>query len=157
MKVAFDEHIPPLILQVFQTLEADDNSSDYRFVSARHYAVPRAPSDVPWIQRFRDDDGRVIISGDKRMRSMLIERDALEQAGMITFFFRPQWNRANRFVRAAMLLNWWPKIDEQIQAANAGDSFEIPYQWNHKPFKNVTHQLDGQQTDNIVDIRNRGT
>lgn len=100
MKIAFDEHVPPVMWRVLDGFAKDKTftklTGNVTFCSARDYA-PRpgaagfvAKSDVPWIHSFAKDGGRVIISGDAKMRSKSHERAALVEAGLVVVFFESQ-------------------------------------------------------------------
>jgi hypothetical protein len=107
-------------------------------VSARQYAPPKAESDVPWIERFAKDGGKVIISGDARMRGKLHEQKALRDAGFIVIFFARRWNNMNAYNKAAMLIRWWPFILGAIEAAAPGQFFEVPCSWHGSALREVT-------------------
>lgn len=138
MKIAFDEHVPPLLVTMFAALSSDEKVLAAEFVSARHYGIPNAKSDVPWLERFAADGGRVVISGDKRMRGDLFEQAALQAAGFVTFFFAPRWNDQTPWDRAANLVKWWPHIEQKIRTASPGEMFEIPYAFQGSELRNVT-------------------
>ncbi|MDB5822028.1 MAG: hypothetical protein JWR21_732 [Herminiimonas sp.] len=107
MKIAFDEHIPPVMVKVFNTLATDSHVVKAQFFSARDYAVPGVTgSDVPWLNAFSKHGGTVVISGDKRMRSRPNERQALIDAKFKVFFFAPKWNQENGFAKSALLIRW---------------------------------------------------
>jgi hypothetical protein len=86
LKIAFDEHIPQAIAEAFKALQGENAILRCEIVSARDYAVPRAESDVPWLQRFAADGGKVVISGDAKMRGKLHEQRALAAAGFVVIF-----------------------------------------------------------------------
>ena len=99
-------------------------------VSARQYATPKAKSDVPWLEKFAKDGGKVVISGDVKMRGKLHEQKALLDAGFIVFFFARKWNQFDSFIKTAMLLKWWRVILSKIESATPGKFFEIPFSWH---------------------------
>ena len=142
MKIAFDENIPPVLVKVFCALAREGNILKADIVSAREYAVPAAKSDVPWLEAFAKDGGKVVISGDKGMRSNLHEQQALRDAGFLVFFFEPRWNQQDPFTKSAILLKWWPAIQRAIRKTKkAGQFFEIPFAWNTDELKVVTEFL----------------
>lgn len=143
MKVALDENIPLGIVRAFQALTKEGTISGVEFVSARDYSEDHEKDDVPWVKRFAADGGGVIISGDKRMRGRLHERDALASVGMIVFYFTSAWSNANEFTKSAMLLLWWPKIAEYMESSKAGACWEIPFQWHWKELRDVRADKDG--------------
>jgi hypothetical protein len=126
---------------IFQKL-AKEESLRVTIVSARRYRPRSERGDQNWIRRFAKAGGKVIISGDARMRSNLHEQAALMQAGMITFFFEYKWNESNFYVKCAMLFNWWPRIIEVAGQSSPGDFWEVPHQWNWKDMRNVRPQAD---------------
>ncbi|MFD0987994.1 PIN-like domain-containing protein [Methyloligella solikamskensis] len=141
MKVVLDECLPIVLVEAFQAF-ADRQIIAHEIVHAKQYRPDGEKGDKNWIIRFAEDGGEVVISGDTQMRQKPHERLALSRAGLITIFFEPRWGRANCFVKAAMMLRWWPKIDEHIATASAGSCWEIPYLWNWKPLRDVSARPD---------------
>lgn len=138
MKIAFDEHIPIQLADACKALDGEDRLLRVEIVSAREFAVPKAESDVPWLQEFAASGGRVVISGDAKMRGKLHEQKALLEAGFVVFFWDRRWNAENGYVKAAMLMRWWPYILEVAENANRGQFFEIPFSWNAVEMREVT-------------------
>lgn len=132
MKFAFDANIPPGMVKVFQMLLVNEDLGPVSgVVSAREYALPSDEGDDrPWVERFSEDGGSHIISGDKKMRGRPHELHALADEGMVVFFFAPRWSGRDFFVKSAMLLNWWPKILDVSINAPKGSYCEIPFIWN---------------------------
>jgi hypothetical protein len=145
LKLAFDEHIPRGIVKVFQVLAGEGSIPPVTdVVSARDYAKPGDKGDDQhWVHRFSIDGGKIIISGDKRMRARVHERRALTDENMIVFFFSPAWSRRNSFVKSAMLLNWWPKILETASAAANPSLWNVPFQWEWKGLKQIAIPKNG--------------
>lgn len=152
MKIAFDENIPPVMVKVFQTLAAEGNILKAEIVSARDYVVTTGLGDVPWLQRFAKDGGKVVISGDKKMRSNPHERLALAEAGFITFMFAPKWGEANSFTKCAMLLHWWPKIQQYIEKSKRGQCWEIPFSWAATGLKEVSGPAIEEMASKVVKL-----
>lgn len=138
LKVALDEHVPNDVARALKALSGDDRLLRVQIISARKYAVPSASSDVPWLQRFAKAGGRVIVSGDFRMRSKLHEQRALCEAGFIVFFMARAWNQMRCHEKCAMLIRWWPHILDRIAAATPGQFFELPHQWTGTNMREVT-------------------
>lgn len=107
-------------------------------VSARQYATPKDKDDVPWLEQFAKTGGRVVISGDVRMRGKLHEQKALLDAGFIVFFFARRWNHFDSFIKTAMLLKWWRVILSTIESAAPGNFFEISFSWRQGELIEVT-------------------
>lgn len=105
MKIAFDEHIPPeMVIPVKGLLQK--KVVGLEIVIARDYADPPASSDVPWLTKFAADGGRVVVTGDRTMRSRLDEQAALKDLGLIVFFFPAPWNDWSMTDKCAFLLKW---------------------------------------------------
>jgi len=49
-------------------------------------------NDEPWIKRFAQAGGKVIISGNTAMKKQPHERLALIETGMVTIFFEGKWS-----------------------------------------------------------------
>jgi hypothetical protein len=141
VKIAFDECIPIQMFEAFRALAQSDGFR-HEIVSAREYRPIDEKGDAGWVVRFATDDGRVVVSGDTAMRRNVMERLALARAGLITFFFEPRWGTKNGYVKAAMLMNWWPKIEDQLATAEPGQCWEIPFQWNWTSLRDVTARPD---------------
>lgn len=138
MKIAFDEHIPKDVAKALTVLAGDNGILRATIYSARRYAVPRAQSDVPWLEKFARSGGQVVISGDARMRGKLHEQRALSTAGFIVFFLARQWNQMKSHDKCAMLIRWWPIILEKMSGAKPGQFFEIPHSWTSIEMREVT-------------------
>lgn len=126
MKIAFDEHVPPRALDAIRSLLEDKKHGDIEIVSARDYADPPATSDVPWLRKFKEDSGEVVITGDKKIRGRLAERQALIELGLIVFFVPPKWKNWRFMKQSAFLLLWWDVIVQVAKTANPGDCWELP-------------------------------
>ena len=138
MKIAFDEHLPPSIAAALKAFEGDDSLLRCDIVSARDYALPKAKSDVPWLEKFASDGGHVVVSGDVKMRGKLHEQRALSKAGFIVIFLSRRWGQANGYDKLSMLIRWWPRILERIRHARPGQFFEVPYGWQGSELIEVT-------------------
>lgn len=145
MKIAFDEHIPIQIANALKELDGENQLLRSNIVSARDYAIPNAESDVPWLERFASDGGRIIISGDAKMRGKLHEQAALVKAGFIVFFWARKWNQQNGYDKTAMMIKWWPHILLKLQSAKSGQFFELSYSWTSSDMKEVTPPTEAQR------------
>lgn len=139
MKIAFDENVPSAMVRAFQ-LFAKENQfrrrmAKFEFKSAMDYTPkPGDPdylrkNDVPWLKRFAEDGGKVVISGNTDMKNQNHERLALIECGFVVIFFEPQWSNWVFFRKCALLLNWWPKIESKIKRAKPGSFYHIPCNW----------------------------
>lgn len=139
MKIAFDENVPLGMVRVFQTFAHERQlrklTGNFEIKSAKDY-TPRPGdadyvpgSDVPWLKRFADDDGKVVVSGNTQMRSVSHERLALIDCGFIVIFFESQWSNWKFFRKCALLLHWWPEIAKKIKKAKRGSFWHVPCNW----------------------------
>ncbi len=138
MKIALDEHIAPTLTEALKALQGDTGMLGVEIVSARDYPVPKSMSDVPWLEKFAADGGKVVISGDAKMRGKLHEQRALVEAGFMVFFLARQWNRMRSHDKAAMLIKAWPAIIQKIRTAQPPCLFEIPCSWTSHEMRDVT-------------------
>jgi hypothetical protein len=139
LKIAFDENIPSAMVKAFQAFANERQFrrevGAFEIRSARDYAPRKsdkdyaAKNDVPWLKRFAADGGKVIISGDTKMRNVPHERLALIEAGFVVVFFESQWSNWKFFRKCALLLHWWPVIAKTIRRARAKSFFHIPCTW----------------------------
>lgn len=144
MKIALDEHVPDGMVRVFESLAterkmrrligATGRGSDggYTIVRSRQYNPQlHEPdylrgSDAPWITRFAQDGGKVIVSGNVDMMAVPQEVLAMQRSGMIMFFFDAHWNHWNFFKKSSLLLWHWSLVIETAQTAQPGDVYRIP-------------------------------
>ncbi len=139
MKIAFDEHVPPVIAKVFIALAKESSiqrvSKGLEWERAADYAPKKTDedytknSDVPWLDRFAAAGGRAIISGDVKMRSKPHEKLALHQHGFVVIFFEPQWAQWGFFHKTGLMLHWWGEIISKIRTADRGTFWVVPCSW----------------------------
>ena len=142
MKVAFDENVPAAMVRVFQTFASERQLKKLigtiEVTSAAAYTPKPGDSDYkrkndePWIKRFAADGGKVIISGDTRMRYVPHERLALIQAGMLVFFFDGKWSEWGFFHKCSLLIHHWPAIATRVKRNNLAAFWQIPLSWHVK-------------------------
>jgi PIN like domain len=144
LKIAFDEHIPDGMYRVFEALSAErkmrkligatgrGRQGGYTIVRSKDYNPSPDDddyiqgSDAPWITKFSADKGEVIISGNVRMMEVPQEVIAIQNAGIISFYFESGWNRWNFFRKSSLLLWHWELVVKTFQAASSGDVYRIP-------------------------------
>src|ERR1700733_1539875 len=101
-------------------------TGDFEIKSAKEYApLPGDPdflrkNDVPWLKRFAADGGKVVISGNTRMRLVPHERLALVEHGFVVIFFENQWSNWKFFRKCALLLHWWPSVATRVKRGKPG-------------------------------------
>ena len=140
MRIAFDENIPIAMVKVFQTFANEKQirklAENLTIESAKDY-TPKATdpdylrkNDEPWIRRFSQAGGNVIISGNTKMMSEPHERLALVETGMVVIFFENRWNNLRFFPKCAILLHWWPKVIHTAKRAEPPSFWRIPSNWD---------------------------
>jgi hypothetical protein len=87
-------------------------------------------NDVPWIKRFSNAGGRIIISGNTEMMNVPHERLALIENKMVTVFFESKWNNWGFFDKCGHLMHWWPVIAKKIKRAPDGSFWRVPCNWS---------------------------
>lgn len=141
MRIAFDEHVAPRLADAIKALSGEQGMLRVEIVLAKHYLgepLKKQETDVPWLEAFARDGGKVVVSGDVRMRSKPHEQKALKDCGFIVIFFARAWNNLDGFNKAAMLIKWWPVILRVIESSAPGQMFEIPCSWHGAHLKEVT-------------------
>jgi hypothetical protein len=123
VKIAFDENIPPRMVQHFN--ENVELPADCEIVSSRDYRPINERGDENWIRRFAADGGSVIITGDGRIRARVHERAALAQTNLISYFFGRPWNTVKLQQKADELIAKFPAILEHARTAPAGSCWEV--------------------------------
>jgi hypothetical protein len=129
LKFGFDEHIGPTVVETVSKLLVAEGDMSTELVMARDLAERPQKSDVAWLTRFAKEGGRVVITGDRKMRANLHEQEALSDLGLIVFFFPSDWNNWKLNKRSAFLVLWWPEIVKKALASKPGDRWELKDAW----------------------------
>jgi hypothetical protein len=138
VKVAFDEHVPPALFSAFSALQDHTGLEGCEIVGARSYSPgPGAKDDIPWIEAFAKDGGKVIVSGEKKMRSSPYVQRAIQESGVVAFFLPPAWNTWDMYSRTAFILKWWKRMVKHAQISSAGTLWIIPANWTTGEFESV--------------------
>lgn len=88
-------------------------------------------NDVPWLKKFAEDGGKVVISGNTAMKNVPHERKALNELGFVVIFFESQWSNWPFFRKCALLLHWWPEVARTIKRAKPG-FWHVPCNYKEK-------------------------
>lgn len=139
MKVAFDQNVPIGLVKVLQNFASEKQfrkiSGNFVIKAAADYTPKpgdddyQPKNDVPWLKWFADDGGKVVISGDVRMKSRPHERLALIEHGFIVIFFEAQWSDWKFWRKCALLIHWWPVIAAKIKRAKKASFYHVPCNW----------------------------
>ncbi len=120
------------MVRVFKSLGGEKRFRGFEFVSAKDYAPNPTDqdyiqkSDVPWLERFANDGGKFIISGDTAMLDRPAELEALRQSGFTVFLFERKWNNWDFYQKSALVLFYWARIANKITRGKAGKFWRIP-------------------------------
>jgi hypothetical protein len=139
LKVVFDQNVPIGLVRVLQNFASEHQfrkiSGNFVIKAAADYTPKpgdddyRPKDDVPWLKRFADDGGKVVISGDVRMKNRPHERLALIEHGFIVIFFEAQWSDWKFWRKCALLIHWWPVIAAKIRRAKKASFYHVPCNW----------------------------
>jgi PIN like domain len=125
VKIKFDENISVRLVQAIRCVEKDTAIE----ISSVLEDYGKGLKDPEWMFRFRDEDGRAMISGDHNILQKSINLVAYTESGLVSIWPPPGWPRLKRWGQAALLFRWWPSIKEKIAASSSGDRWRIPMQW----------------------------
>jgi hypothetical protein len=120
------------MVRVFASLGQEKRFRGFEFVSAKDYAPKHddhdylKKSDVPWLERFAQDGGKVVISGNVRMMEVPLEMQALRQLGFLVFFFERKWNGWDFYQKSALVLFYWDRIARKIRRGKRGKFWRVP-------------------------------
>lgn len=136
MKVVFDQNVPIGLVRVLQNFASEKQfkriSGNFVIKAAADYTPKpgdsdyKAKDDVPWLKRFADDGGKVVVSGDVMMKHRPHERLALIEHGFIVIFFETQWSGWKFWRKCALLVHWWPVIAAKIRKAKKASFYHVP-------------------------------
>jgi hypothetical protein len=139
VKIAFDENMPASVVVTLRTIGEQKGLRRHfqglQIVQAKQYAPAlldkdyKRKDDGPWLKRYKADGGKVIISGDVSMPDKPHELLAIQESGLVAFFFPAQWNNWKFARKAALLLVWLDRIIAQAKLAKAGTLYRIPNDW----------------------------
>jgi hypothetical protein len=139
LKVVFDQNVPIGVVKVLQAFANEKQflriSGNFVIKSAQDYTPKpgeddyRPKDDTPWLKRFADDGGKVVISGDVRMRYKPHERLALIEHQFLVVFFENQWSEWKFWRKSALLVHWWPVIAAKIRRYKKPSFFHVPCNW----------------------------
>lgn len=122
--IRFDECINWRIVDALNALKLP---SDIEVESPKH-RDQLGMGDVPWIEDFAARGGRVVVSGDARMRNVALERAALEAAGLVAIFpgSKKAFDGLGRYGQIAHLIRWYPVIERLAREAPIGTHYRLP-------------------------------
>jgi hypothetical protein len=120
--VAIDCNMPERMVTLLQT---GFGQQGFEFIHESKFA-DRRDDDEHWVEKFRQFGGRVVLSADRNIGKRPHQRLAFKRAGMKTFFLHQKWHTFSMSYRAAHLIQWWPRVADQLRQMRNGDAFWVP-------------------------------
>src|SRR5947207_11247735 len=99
---------------------ADSAGQGFDFIWEPDFASSSA-EDETWAVAFRRFGGEVVITGDKAIARRPHQIMAFKESGLICFFCQKAWAEQDLTFQAVHLCMWWPRIQQQLTSARAGD------------------------------------
>jgi predicted nuclease of predicted toxin-antitoxin system len=93
--------------------------------------------DIEWLAALGQEGNWVIISADQRIFRNRHEREAWRQSSLTIFFLARAWLRMAHLEQAHRLIQWWPRIVEQVDLVEPGAAFEVPVRAGHGRFRQL--------------------
>ena len=84
---------------------------------------PDTPDPV-WLTEIKPKD-YVIITGDYKIGTNPLQREALRDSGKVTFFLQKGWMNLNLYIMASQLIKIFPDIVRTVNEANPKSVFGI--------------------------------
>ena len=122
--IRFDECIS---WRIVDALKALGLPRDIELETAQH-RNENGILDADWIADFAQRGGRLIVSGDARMRHVQLERAALEAAGLVAVFpsSKQFFDGLRKWAQAGYLISWFPAILRLAAEAQTGAHYRLP-------------------------------
>jgi hypothetical protein len=87
--------------------------------------------------RFVLEDGKAILSADRKMLARPHQLAAIVDGNLICLFLSKQWSQAKRHEQAAQILHWWPCIEKTLSASQPKDCWRVPYGYNGNALEKI--------------------
>ena len=130
MKLVFDEHMPPSLVDALALLSRGEG---HELHHVRKLYGPGV-ADADWLLA-AGADGAAVITCDHRILTRPHEAAALRAAGVIAFVLPKAFNQMGFWDQAAFVARWWPALIRAAEAARPGDLFPIPHKWAPRPLE----------------------
>ena len=129
MKFLFDNCFAPRTAHAIGALSGSD-------VRHQHDKFPRDASDEAILRTLAKEGGWTIVSGDLNIARLRHPRGALRVYKVTVFCLAPGWMDLPLWDQAALLVQRWPAIAREAEAAEAGAMVEIPVK-DAAPFRRL--------------------
>ncbi len=130
MIAQLDENLPVALARALDCLAKQDDHQVLHVLDL----VPRGTSDVELFAAVKKAGVQVHITQDHHHRRQ-IERDAIAGSGLLVFVLGKGWASQSLYPKAARLVEWWPRIADQVAAVSPPAVFRVP--WNKGKFEQI--------------------
>jgi hypothetical protein len=127
LKVRLDENLSFRVAGAIRAILSNRTGLIVDWVRDEH---PPGTDDPSWINKFSQDDGTAILSGDANILQHWPNLIAYIESGLISFFPPPNFDKLRAYGQASLILRWWPSIVEKIKISKRGDCWRIPMSWS---------------------------
>lgn len=127
MKFFIDNNLPPSLAKALHELTSP---AQHEVLHLRDRFSPSTP-DVEWIESLAEEGDWVIVTQD-RLNKNALEKKALRDSKLTTFFLKKGWTDQKHWDKAWKLVRWWPSIIWQADRVEAGAAFLVPVQFSGK-------------------------
>jgi hypothetical protein len=128
--IRFDECISWRIVDALLALRLPDGIE----LETPKHREENGVADINWITDFASRGGKLVVSGDARMRNVQLERAALEASGLIAVFpsSKKYFDSLGKWGQAGYLTTWFPSIVQLSLEAEPGSHYRIPDSFSGK-------------------------
>lgn len=132
MKFLLDHNLPPVWakgLQEFSAREFDPKI--FSGVTALRDRFPHGTPDIEWMEQLGVEGDWAVLSADFFRSKGNAEREMIRRQGLSVFVLSKSWQSFKFWPKTAQLIQWWPQIVAQANAARAS-AFEVPWRTSSK-------------------------
>jgi hypothetical protein len=131
VRIAFDENMPPVVVRALRPLVESETAGTADPIEVLH-AVDlggRGTDDGPLIRRLAEGaSGKAaLVTADRKMRTRRHEREEFRRTGVIGIVLASNWNNQTMWVRAQLVLAWWPEWIMTISTSRPGVMWDCPF------------------------------
>jgi hypothetical protein len=154
LKIRLDENISFRVANALKAFMA--NKTGFEVSCVRDDHGPKTP-DPSWLNKFADNDGDAIVSGDPHIIQHWPNLVAYLESGLIAIFPPPEFLKLSGYGRAAFLIRWWPTIVEKIKMSERGRAWRPPMSWTpditkFRELSDPRFQTDGQRRGHGIQV-----
>jgi len=95
-----------------------------------HDKFPASTKDEVWLKELGKEKSWTIVSGDYRIATNPVVREAWKEAGLTTFFLQKGWTNIKFWEQSWKLVRWWPTIIDTARTIQPPKTFWVPLAGN---------------------------